>query len=407
MEGRKMARDVRLVKVDAKTNANKAYVVIVSEDGCSFTAHYGRMGGDGLPVRHTTYGIEQYDKIVNKRIEHGYREVGRTSKKREDDGDALFRGITDRHVERVLRLLVESSGRHFDGNYSVGVASITTEMVDEAQRLLDRVANSHGLRECNDNLTRLFEVIPRRMARVGDYLAKSPRDIGRIVETEQTNIDVVRAQLKTSGMDDDNDDAPSDANILDRLGITMRYADVDTMRRVRRTLDGGLHERIDCVFEVGNAKTRKAFDEWRHNHGLPRTKMLWHGSRNENWASILSDGLVLHPRAKVTGKMFGSGIYFATSAKKSYNYTSANGSYWAGGKSDTGLMAMFECSYGNPYDVRSNAGFTNSFGYDNLRRKRGGYDCVHAHAGEALRNDEIVFYRPEQTDIRYLVTFKA
>lgn len=400
-----MARDIRLVKVDAKTNSNKEYVIIVSKDGRSFTAYYGRMGRDGLPVRNTTYHISQYDKVVSKRVEHGYREISFIPKQAKSDKNVMFRGINDRHVEKIMRFLVESSNKHFNSNYSVSVTSITPEAVDEAQRLLDRIADARGWRECNDSLVRFFEIIPRRMTRVSDYLAKSDGDISRIVEREQSNIDVVKSQLKTASIDES--DNGSGKNILDRLGITMRYADIDTMRKVRRTLDGGLHEHIDCVFEVSNVKTQKAFDEWQADHNNPATKMLWHGSRNENWESILSEGLVLHPQAKVTGKMFGSGIYFATSAKKSYNYTSANGSYWAGGKSDTGVMAVFECSYGKPYDVRSNAGFTNSFGYDNLRRKRGGYDCVHAHAGNILRNDEIVFYRPEQMNIRYLVTFKA
>ena len=62
-------------------------------------------------------------------------------------------------------------------------------------------------------------------------------------------------------------------------------------------------------------------------------KLLWHGSRNENWMSIISNGLILNPNAVITGKMFGQGIYFAPKSRKSFGYTSYDGSYWARGNS--------------------------------------------------------------------------
>ena len=58
---------------------------------------------------------------------------------------------------------------------------------------------------------------------------------------------------------------------------------------------------------------------------IHQVKQLWHGSRNENWFSILENGLQLNPNAIITGKMFGKGIYFAPSSNKSWNYTSYRG----------------------------------------------------------------------------------
>lgn len=50
-------------------------------------------------------------------------------------------------------------------------------------------------------------------------------------------------------------------------------------------------------------------------------RMLWHGSRMSNWASILKNGLRIAPKeAPVTGYMFGKGVYFADSSSKSANY---------------------------------------------------------------------------------------
>ena len=53
-------------------------------------------------------------------------------------------------------------------------------------------------------------------------------------------------------------------------------------------------------------------------------------------------------QAIITGKMFGNGIYFAPSAAKSWGYTSARGTRWARGTSNTAFMALFATAYGNP-----------------------------------------------------------
>eukprot|EP01137_Pigoraptor_chileana_P021346 Opistho-2@84921 len=55
--------------------------------------------------------------------------------------------------------------------------------------------------------------------------------------------------------------------------------------------------------------------------------LLWHGSGLENILGILADGLCIAPvHAKLTGSMFGKGIYFADAFVKSRGYCSM-GSY--------------------------------------------------------------------------------
>ena len=57
----------------------------------------------------------------------------------------------------------------------------------------------------------------------------------------------------------------------------------------------------------------------------PERKLLWHGSRLSNFASILSKGLkIAPPEAPVTGYMFGKGVYFADMVSKSANYCHAS-----------------------------------------------------------------------------------
>ena len=110
--------------------------------------------------------------------------------------------------------------------------------------------------------------------------------------------------------------------------------------------------------------------------------------------------------------MYGYGIYFAPKARKSIGYTSVSGSYWAKGNNTTGFMAIFEVAYGTPYDVYNFDSKYYNMDYELLQKFQKGANCLHAHAGaslggySSLKNDEIVFYRPDQMTIKYLVEIK-
>ena len=153
------------------------------------------------------------------------------------------------------------------------------------------------------------------------------------------------------------------------------------------------------AWRVTNLKTQQRFDEFVKLNKIKDKRLLFHGSRNENWWSIINSGLVLKPtNAVITGKLYGYGIYFAPKARKSLGYTSLSGSYWAHGNSNSGFMALMDVAYGVPYDVYDFNSKYYDMNYDNLQRFKQGANCLHAHAGanlggySSLKNDEIIVY---------------
>lgn len=88
------------------------------------------------------------------------------------------------------------------------------------------------------------------------------------------------------------------------------------------------------------------------------------------------------------------------------HYTSLSGSYWARGNSNSGFMALMDVAYGKPYDVYSFNSKYYNFNYEALQRSCPGANCLHAHEGSMLRNDEIIVYKEEQCTIKYLVELK-
>ncbi len=155
-----------------------------------------------------------------------------------------------------------------------------------------------------------------------------------------------------------------------------------------------------------------------HNH-----KLLWHGSRIENFVSILSNGLQLHPsNVKRQGSMFGNGLYFANCSRKSAGYI---------GTSKYCLMLLCEVALGNELKL------FNAKHISNLQNEAGGeYHSVHG-VGKfspsnstkisineidipvgplvtkinesnmcALNYDEFIVYKESQVKLRYLLLIR-
>ena len=63
-------------------------------------------------------------------------------------------------------------------------------------------------------------------------------------------------------------------------------------------------------------------------------------------------------------------------------------------------------AYGKPYDVHSFDSKYYDFNYERLQKTCPGANCLHAHAGSMLRNDEIIVYKEDQCTIKYLVELR-
>lgn len=62
-------------------------------------------------------------------------------------------------------------------------------------------------------------------------------------------------------------------------------------------------------------------------------------------------------------------------------------------------MGLYATAYGKPYDVTTAGRYTQKFLNQNH------CNCVHAHAGSQLYNDEIVFYDENAMLLNYIVEF--
>lgn len=398
-----------LMMVTADANNNKYYKMIPKGD--TFIVEYGRVGSKPQ-IR--SFPIKDWNKKLRDKLSKGYTDKSELMEdliQKEVEKDSIYSEIQDKYINEIVERLQNMARQTISANYNITSDNVTKAMVDKAQDILTSLTNSKDISKFNEILLQLFEVIPRKMKKVSEFLAKSEEDFSKIIQTEQDLLDVMKGQvyqnsITQSNEEEQNKDNTPKVTILEAMGLEFEPVDDLDIVKIKYCL-GDDESKFYRAWKVKNKNTQQDFDNYIQDNNKPETKLLWHGSRNENWWSIINSGLVLKPtNAVITGKMFGYGIYFATKARKSIGYTSLSGSYWARGSSKSAFMGLYEVAYGTPYDVHSFDSKYYQLNYEKLQQMQKGANCLHAHAGKMLQNDEIIVYQQTQTTIKYLVEIR-
>lgn len=408
-----MEKKTRYLVMVTPDNHNKFYKQIPVDD-YTWIAEYGRIGNSSTK---RTYSMSVWESKYREKLRKGYEDksdlILEAIVKTNADG-VEYKEIENKVIAEIVEKLQNMARKALAENYTVSSAAVTQAMVDEAQDLLEQLMKCSTVKGFNETLLKLFSTIPRKMSEVSKFLAKGKADFAEIIKREQDLLDVMRGEVTTENetKDEEKKVDKSDKTILEHLGLVFEECNEDDMAKISIALGASLNK-LNRAWKVTNLKTQAKYDEFCKKEKIKKKKLLFHGSRNENWWSIISTGLVLRPtNAVITGKLYGMGIYFAPKAQKSIGYTSLQGSYWASGRSDTGYMALMEVAYGKPHDVYSHDYRFHGMTYETLQEIKPGANCLHAHAGanmggySSLRNDEIVIYKEEQCTIKYLVEIK-
>lgn len=401
-------KPIHLVMVTADANHNKYYDM--QPQGDYWIAKYGRVGA-GSQTR--TYSKRQWDSKYNEKIRKGY--VDQTDLVQDlitvekPKGAPEYRPIDNPAISEIVERLQNMARKVISENYTVSSNKVTQAMVDEAQDILTGLLTITDVKQFNDELLRLFTTIPRKMGSVSSYIANKSEDFNKIIHREQDLLDVMKGQVVQKQVVEETNEENTPINektILETLGLEFEECDADDIATIKVAL-GSCADKFRKAWRVKNIKTQERFDRFVKDNNIKDVRLLFHGSRNENWWSIIQSGLLLRPtNVVITGKMFGFGSYYSPTARKSLGYTSLTGSYWAHGDSSSGFMALMSVAYGKPYDVYSFDSKFYNFNYERLQRSCPGANCLHAHAGSMLRNDEIIVYKEEQSTIKYLVELK-
>ncbi len=404
-------RIAKLIMVTSANN-NKFYEMRDNKDG-TFTATYGRVGSAGVE---RTYNVTQWDSKYKEKIRKGYK-----------DQTSLFANVVneetqhleiqDSTVEALIQELMKAARKSISYNYMVSAEEVTRQQVEAAQKLLDdlvsRVKKGMRIANFNDKLLELYQVIPRRMTHVKDHLAAKPKNdkdretIREMLAKEQETLDVMRGQVEINEQQkgENKPNTPQEKmTLLEAMGIQIELVEDAALTKMIKRMMGTDKKIFKRAYKIINLRTQKDFDQHLATTKNKKTELFWHGSRNENWLSIMKAGLVLRPaNAVINGKMFGYGLYFADKFQKSLNYTSHWGAYWTGGSSKKAFLALYDVHVGKQLKIKNHASWCYELSEENLKKRGKNYDSLFAKGGADLINNEYIVYNSAQSTIRYLI----
>jgi len=409
------------------TNSNKFYHMYEQTDG-TVRCEWGRIG---LSPKITIIQAYEFDKV--------YREKTSAKKGYKDQTELLYESITEtptnapitdkgevveiacNYVRSLFNDLMSYAKKSVDANYKIKASDVTEAQIIKAQEIINNIALNVKIgadtKLLNNQLLELYSVITRKMKNVKDYLFNpiNNKDVLeqalKLISNEQDTLDTMSSQVKLIKQQQESSNALQNKknskkiNILDQMGLTIKHVtDIATLEKIKKMM-GDNSRQFKEAYEVTNIKTQKDFEENLQKSKNKQTTLLWHGSRNENFFSILQSGLLIRPAgARFSGSAFGDGIYGASKSQKSIGYTSLSGSYWANGSDNKAFLAIFEFHTGKQYITYSSDSSLSSSKLKSL----GEYDSTYAKPGNGgfLRNEEFIVYKPCQCTIKYLIEIK-
>lgn len=378
-------------------NNNKYYNMEIIND--TLQIEYGRVGVTKTVL---TKPSSSWDSIIREKVKKGYKDVTHLFQV-EDKESVKFVDIEDNVIANLISSLQMYTKKNVSTHYNVGAESVTKKQCDEAQLIIDELVKLNTVDSINKTLLNLYTIIPRKMNHVKNYLLNSFDQVqfNSLVSREQDLLDNMSSQVKQVELENNNEN--NNITLLDALGLKLGRTSNEEVSMIKTKMTD-ISDMYDYSYTVENIKTRKRFEEYMKTVKNDKCELMFHGSRNENWMSILENGLLIRPsNAVYSGSMFGDGIYGANKAKKSLGYTSSRGSYWARGNSNEAFMALYNFHLGKQYIIENSDYSLSSSKLKNL----GDYDSTYGKAGRSLMNDEFIVYNIAQTDIRYLIKLKG
>jgi len=419
-DGLKYAKLIHVSVDNGKTTQSNKVYIMEEQSGGQIKCIYGRVGGNMVTVFKQSH---EWNKIYGQKTSSRKGYVDKTDEAviKKAQSSTGIADIAEAEVQKLFDDLMAYANKSIGANYKITQDDVTQLQVDNAQKIIDATAkilkssNKKGdkIAPANEELLKLYATIPRKMKNVKDFLFNEEdytlEEMQDFLANEQSILDTMAGQVAILAQtdSDDSEDGDSDEDkggdtLLDKMGLDVTIeTDKESIALVKKLL-GRNSGQLVKIYKCINKDTQVKFDDHLKDTKIKKRRLLWHGSRNQNWFNIIQTGLLIRPSGVIhTGSMFGDGIYFANKAQKSIGYSSLSGSYWAGGSDNKGYLALFDVHLGKQKDVTSSDSYLNQKTLD-----RGGYDCTFAHAGSSLRNDEIIVYEAKRCTIAYVVELK-
>jgi len=283
-----------------------------------------------------------------------------------------------------------------DRGLETALGPVTLESIHEAQAALNTLKLNMVNGAIDPTITDVVTANNFYFSKIPHYFKGKVQPI--VSDTKLIEEYDLLEQLKTAVTVGMNNSSIDNTSTLFKLDTDIELLDkehpdvVNLIKEVEGTKKhGNLSKwKVLRIFKVRISDERNRFDD-----SIGNTQKYFHGSQNSNLLSILLGGLIIPPvnSPTVTGRMFGDGIYGASSSTKSLNYSVG---YWSHRRN----------KYNNAFLLRVKfaMGRTYKTGRALYSGAPTGYDSISALSSMgSLYNDEYIVYKVDRCTITHLI----
>lgn len=374
-------------------------------------ATYGRIGslpGERFGVKDVKdpfpsqmYWIRYYEKLSKGYIDATEEYLGENEEVGENDTSSRTlpsRVLSkDEEAEKELYDMLLRFARNVVEKSLAEPQRITCSMIRSSREVYERLAEFSSVhldekdaqevvQGFNTILMELLMICPRRVELVSTQLATSVSDFADILEREASLVNAMEAVKE--GQRKDSDTFPG------WEGIKVERGTCEERQEVMDLIDPSMRANVKDIFFICPRGGREVFKEFCDQNKITDVRQLMHGSRKENWFSIVQNGLLLphHNNARKTGQALGAGIYFGNCSIKCSHYANY-GTY---------LLGIFDVAYGKPKKVVDDD--HNAYQVHTAEElAQEGKNCIHYHRKGVAWADEIVVFDERAICMRAIV----
>jgi len=412
-------KQVRMIMCDVDANNNKFWTGTLYDNN-DVHVEWGRVGKATQSKLHKGVGEHFLDKKEREKFGKGYtplktvatqpgsktvlsvtqNDLNRIAREQIKTKNPLLNTLIDNLVKANVHRITSSTQIQFDagtGLFTTPLGVVTKEGIDEARILLADIKSAGNPLKAKVDISNYLRIIPqdigmkfdvKTMFGTGDALIKQS-DLLDSLESSylalQTPSPTALSGTQTLEYVFNVElDLMSDAKEFKR--IEQKFHDT------RKSMHTSYRLNIKNVYTLYISSVRANFEIGKKVGNIME---LWHGTKKANLLSILKAGLRTSPpsTAAIAGKMFGNGTYFSDQSTKSLNYAYG---YWDGKTEKNCFMLLCDVAMGQPYIPKNNWGTFPVPGYHSTFAKA---------SVSGVMNNEMIVYKDNQADIKYLVEF--
>ena len=454
--------DCTLNQTDIKSNKNKFYIMQLIKNGAKYVVYirYGRIGEQGTTMykdfNAESQAINFFERQFKTKTGNNWANKDDFEKKpgkyflteleladveeEESESESKSESETDPLDERVIDLLKLISNTTYMNNTLVQLeidtdklplGKISQSQIDKAYEILNEInENLTDKKLLADLSSNFYMLIPYSCGRSSPPIIDNKKLLGKYVEllNELSNLVYGSAAITKLKKDKGNmlklyQDLHTDITPLEKTN--KMYKLLESYIKNSKAPTHHFNYKIMDIFEINREDERTSYDKFTKK--IDNKMLLFHGTRVVNTTGILKNGLMCDPskigiKVSISGKMFGLGLYCASSISKSIQYTAydssdnisvifvcevALGQMLKMKQADCNLTAKnLQKPYQSTYGIGKSS-YKNFKEYKGVLIPDGKLEVIKENKDSCLLYDEFIVYHDEQINLRYIIKLKV